>query len=95
MVMIEEGIVKGTSIHRKPEPDRRDNTVLSKLKGLPWNVRPKEREVMAAPMPIEVPAVAAPASAAPPAPVAPKDVAKALYVKRADIDKFGMWPGCK
>eukprot|EP00959_Pyramimonas_sp_CCMP1952_P044592 931626-Pyramimonas_sp.AAC.1 len=50
---------------------------------------------MAAPMPVEVPAVAAPAVEAPPAPVALRDVAKALYVKRADIDKHGIWPGCK
>eukprot|EP00959_Pyramimonas_sp_CCMP1952_P144885 3032808-Pyramimonas_sp.AAC.1 len=65
------------------------------LKGLPWSAWPKEREVMAAPMPIEVPDAAAPAVAAPPVPVAFKDVATALCVKRADIDEFGMWPGCK
>ena len=44
LAITDDGVIRGTSVHRRPEQERWDATDLEKLKGLPWNRRPREKK---------------------------------------------------
>ena len=94
LAITDDGVIRGTSVHRRPEQERWDTTDLDKLKGLPWNRRPHEREMSELPLPISLPPMELP-------PVEAKDrefAPRRVYIKRTDIEQFGMTvdcPGCE
>ena len=59
LVMTLTGVVKGNSLHRRPEEDRWTAEGLDELRGLPWKMtNPVERAVLAAPNRADMPAIA-------------------------------------
>ena len=44
LVMTTQGVVKGNTVHRRPETERWGRSVLKDLKGVPWLLRPREAE---------------------------------------------------
>ena len=42
LVMTTQGVIKGNTVHRKPESERWDRSELKDLKGVPWKLRPRE-----------------------------------------------------
>ena len=48
LMLVPEGMVRGTSINRLPGEDRHGNEFWSTCKGLPWDVQPRRGEAAAA-----------------------------------------------
>ena len=42
LVMMTQGVVKGNTVHRRPETERWDRSELKDLRGVPWLLRPRE-----------------------------------------------------
>ena len=86
-----EGVKVGSAVKRLPEAQRWTLEGWSNLKGLPWELKPKQRE---APGQIQddSPAVAIPRLE--PAVPAAESKRKGFYVTKADLDKYHRTPGC-
>ena len=101
LIMTTSGVYKTRNVRRRPELERWGFEFLMTLKGTPWNPNPAAGEMAADALPAGM-AVPMPA----PAPVpqiavaaAPVDrAARGLYIKKADVQKFGYsmnCPGCR
>ena len=42
LVMMTQGVVKGNTVHRRPETERWDRSEKKDLRGVPWLLRPRE-----------------------------------------------------
>ena len=85
-VMTERGIMKGNSIHRRPEADQFVYEKFADLRGLPWRLQEKDH----AGLRIGLPAHEMPRERQPVQDVIPRN----LYVMKADLEKFGHTPFC-
>ena len=80
------GVVKGNSLHRRPEEDRWTAEGLDELRGLPWKMtNPVERAVLAAPNRVDMPAIAGEQWRA----EEREFKARNLYVLKSDIEEYG------
>eukprot|EP00973_Karenia_brevis_P069091 9605088-Karenia_brevis.AAC.1 len=57
LFMTEEGVMRGTALHRRPEEERWTTEGWEKLCGTPWEMRPSARGEMEFALPIERPEV--------------------------------------
>ena len=97
LIMTTSGVYKTRNVRRRPELERWDFEFLMTLKGTPWNPNPAAGEMAADALPADM-AVPMPA----PAPVsqivvaaAPVDrAASRVYIKKADVQKFGYSMNC-
>ena len=92
MVMTKEGVFFGYAIKRMAEPDRWQAGELDLLRGTPWDMRVADEAGRHAQPRAEVERPLA----HPPRPEEAEG-ARARYVTRADVDKYGMTdhcPGC-
>ena len=89
-VMTERGIMKGNSIHRRPEADQFVYENFGSLRGLPWKLQDRDH----AGLRIALPAMDIPRERQPVQEVVPRN----LYVMKSDLEKFGhtpLCPGCE
>ena len=92
-----DGVFKARSVKRLDGVQRRDASLVQEMKGVPWQPIPIEQGGSAD---MEVPAIFV--AAAPvvkreeiPEVMEPQEpLRRSLYVRKADIEKFGMTPGC-
>ena len=84
------GVVKAKSVRRRPLAERFDAEALNTMKGLPWEPVPGvDSEEIPIDIPIGEPRVEGPLPPVPPAPVR-----RSVYIRQADILKYGMTPAC-
>ena len=83
----EDGIKFGESARRLPVEDRWSLEGWDKLRGLPWDLKPKEREAPLECQDHEVPVLA-------PRPMMPETI-REFYVRRTDVEQYGPTPGCE
>ena len=92
LVMTKEGVIRGTSIQRRPETDRWLTSDYEELRGLPWRLRPSNREALEQPLPIDLPQVDRPM-------VDPRTTImqgpRRLYIRRKDVEAYGVTKGCE
>ena len=95
--MTTSGVYKTRNVRRRPELERWDFEFLTTLKGTPWNPNPAAGEMAADALPADM-AVPMPAPAPVPQGVvaaAPVDrAASRVYIKKADVQKFGYSMNC-
>jgi len=89
--MTKEGVLRGTSIHRMPEPDRWSVAEFDELRGLPWLLRPdrQTRTTMPRPMNVEASEIGAPVQVD-----STEPQIRSKYITRSLIKDFGHTPGC-
>eukprot|EP00438_Fugacium_kawagutii_P000480 Skav216940 [mRNA] locus=scaffold3396:50058:57739:+ [translate_table: standard] len=91
LIMTPEGVWKGGSIKRVPLEQRWDDEDFEKLRGTPWNLRPRLAEdVDSLPVRIELPPAEGKLS---PDPAVRDSGPRNLYVKRKDVEGH-FTPGC-
>ncbi len=94
LVMTKEGIIRGTSIHRRPEEERWNSEEIKECRGMPWDWRPNRQERMPSPMPVSMPEMKEPEVK----PSTRDSGPRRLYVRKRDIDVsaggIGLTPGC-
>ena len=87
LLLTSEGVVRGNGLRRLPEDQRWDKEGVTKLTGLPWEVKARntgERAIISeAPLLLE----GKPTSISPPQ-------QRNRYVTKADIERFGATEGC-
>ena len=93
VILTDEGVRVGAGLKRMPEADRWSADGWYDLKGLPWSLKPVQRD-------LPMPAVDDAASAAGLPPMVPRPEIKeaqrrGFYVKRTDVAKYGATVGCK
>ena len=94
LVMTKHGVVRGISFNRMPEEQRWSNVGFEELKGLPWNMFPREKETLELPLPVPLPEMmAAPQVVVVVEPAAPGR--RRLYILKADIERYGVTFGCR
>ena len=85
--LTEEGVTFGESAKRLPVEDRWALEGWDKLRGLPWDLKPKEREA-----PLDCQDDQAPVLLQRPV---PPEVTREFYVRRTDVEQYGPTPGCE
>lgn len=90
LLLTPSGLARGAGITRLPEGDRFNNDFLEKCKGLPWDVKPRTREV-GAPIDMSIGEGAAPIE-----PRAPRVEleARRRYITIAEVEKYGGTEAC-
>ena len=89
----EKGVVRASTVHRKPLPNRWDVGEFGQMVGVPWKPIPSIPDATEA-------AIAIPESGQGPAPppvvAAPREyVPRVVYLRQADFAKHGFTPGCR
>ena len=91
--MTSEGVIKGSSVKRMTQQERWDPSDMEKLRGAPWNLRPRMAgDVDSLPIPIELPKVEEGEKLLP-EPAQRDSAPRSLYVKRKDVEGH-YTPGC-
>ena len=91
--MTSEGVIKGSSVKRMTQQERWDPSDMEKLRGTPWNLRPRMAgDVDSLPIPIELPK-AEEGEKLLPEPAQRDSAPRSLYVKRKDVEGH-YTPGC-
>ena len=95
LVMTAQGVIRGNTIHRKPESERWDRSELSSLKAVPWARRLGEAGDLG-----HRPHITLPETAEEGLTPIPRDGGpRRLYVRRKDLEKedgtYDYTPGCK
>jgi len=92
--MTPRGIMKGSSVTRRPLEDQWKYEKFEELRGLPWKLQDREARGPGE-MRIALPDVLGEQPRRPPA---EEVVPRSLYVRKSDIEKFGqtaLCPGCE
>ena len=93
MAMTSEGVIKGSNVKRMTQQERWDPSDMEKLRGTPWNLRPRMAgDVDSLPIPIELPKVEEGEKLLP-EPAQRDSAPRSLYVKRKDVEGH-YTPGC-
>ena len=87
LVANEHGTFRARTVKRLTEDKRWDVASLRLVKGVPWDLVSEEKTVADIPVPSTDADV-------PPPPVPPEMTTRRMYIKRKDVEKFGMTPGC-
>ena len=94
LVMTTQGVIKGNTVHRKPESERWDRSELKDLKGVPWKLRPREAGDLEHRMHITLPEATEKLT-----PTVRDGGPRQLYVRKKDLEKedgtYDYTPGCK
>ena len=97
LMMTENGVFRARSIKRKPEQERWDKEFLEKAVGTPWEPIPGRRKGEQTDLPGHVAVI--PASEAgilevQPA-AEPRGAPRRVYIRKADLMRYGYTAGCK
>ena len=92
LVMTTQGVVKGNTVHRRPETERWDRSELKDLKGVPWMLCPREAGDLGL-------YIALPGATQRLTPAVRDGGPRQLYVRKKDLEKedgtYDYTPGCK
>ena len=94
LVMTSQGVIRGNTVHRKPESERWDRTELKELKGTPWALRPRSAEDVEHRLHITLPETTQRLT-----PSVRDGGPRNLYVRKKDLEKedgtMDYTPGCR
>ena len=94
IVMTTQGVIKGNTIHRKPEAERWDRSELKDLKGVPWKLRPRSEEGAEHRLHIKLPETTRRLT-----PSTRDGGPRQLYVRKKDLERedgtMDYTPGCR
>lgn len=94
LVMTTQGVIRGNTVHRKPEAERWDRSELKDLKGTPWALRPRSAEDVEHRLHITLPETTQRLT-----PAVRDSGPRNLYVRKKDLEKedgsMDYTPGCK
>ena len=86
LVANSHGAFRARAIKRLIEGSRWDASMMKEIKGVPWDLKTDKRVEADIPLPLNV--------ETPPMPEVPEPVTRKFYIKRKDVEQFGLTDGC-
>ncbi len=87
--MTTQGVIRGASVHRRPEPERLDASEVPELKGVPWDPKPEDTQSFL-PLPVALPDMECE-----PRQRAAETAPRKFHITKQDFEDFQITPGCQ